>query len=375
MAVILSPEAAELAATLANSNVTVSHFVGHMAYGDAVSSDTFDKWTTLRSLGIPGDLYCGVPDSHYASIARPISAHQPKSNELILFHYSVWSETAEYLQTKTTGPILMIYHNVTPSQWFEGWHAQAETDTRLGRERLGVFLDRRIHAVGDSEFNRRELEAVGYQSTGVTPILVNFNRFSNAPNPAIISQYRDGYVNILSVGRIAPNKCHEDTLKTFYFYKRQINPRSRLIVVGSTVVGEYRSWLERFANELGLAPHVIFAGHVTDTDLAAYYAVADVFVTMSEHEGFCVPILEAMAASIPVMGFDAAAIPVTMADAGVLIKQKKFDVAAEVLSQLLSNKQLRSNRIKRGLERVADFSPEKTASNLVMAVGKALSLA
>ena len=374
MSLSLSTRAIELAATLSSSGITVNHFVGHLAYGDAVSSDTFDKWRTLRALGIPGELYCGVPDTHYSAISKPLSAHKPSPNELLVFHYSVWSETAEYLREKTSAPMLLIYHNVTPSRWFQGWHQQAETDTRMGRERLGVYLDRQVYAVGDSEFNRRELELVGYRSTGVTPIMVNFNRFAHEPNLDIVKEFRDGYVNILSVGRIAPNKCHEDTIKTFYFYKRLINPRSRLFIVGSTVVDEYRAWLERFAIKLGLAPHVIITGHVSDTDLAAYYACADVFVTMSEHEGFCVPILEAMAASVPVMGFDAAAIPITIADAGVLLKHKRHDVAAETLSQMLSHVQLRKNLIKRGHERVADFSPEKTASNLVVAVARALQI-
>ncbi len=375
MSVTLSPRAAELAATLVSGAFTINHFVGHLAYGDAVSSDAFDKWRMLRDLGIPGELFCGVPDTHYSTISKPICAHRPTPNELLVFHYSVWSETAEYLHDKTSAPMLLIYHNVTPSKWFQGWHPQAEADTRLGRERLGVFLDREIWAVGDSEYNRRELEAVGYVSTGVTPIMVNFSRFSHVPNPDIVREFRDGYSNFLSVGRIAPNKCHEDTIKAFYFYKRLINPRARLFIVGSTVVGEYRAWLERFARELGLDPHVIFPGHVSDADLAGYYACADVFVTMSEHEGFCVPILEAMAASVPVLGFDATAIPITMGDAGILLKRKRYDVAAETLSQMISHVQLRKNLIKRGHERLSDFSPEKTASALVTAVARALHIA
>src|SRR5207244_12107515 len=141
------------------------------------------------------------------------SAHRPSPNELIVLHYAVWSETADYVHTKTSCPVLLVYHNVTPARWFAGVHSQAEADTKLGRERLPRFLPRTRLAVADSEYNRAELVEAGYPATDTVPIMVDFARFQASRSAWIGEKYRgDGYTNVLSVGRLAPNKCHGDAI-------------------------------------------------------------------------------------------------------------------------------------------------------------------
>jgi glycosyltransferase involved in cell wall biosynthesis len=369
-----SAETVRLAELIRQRGATVSHFVGHLTYGDAVSFDAHNKWRTLRDLGVAGELYCGVPDDHYRRISLPLSAHRPARDELIVFHYSVWSEAAAYARSLASTPVLFVYHNVTPTKWFEGVHKQAEEDTRLGRERLPSFVEQCPYAVAMSEYSRQELEQVGFRSTGVVPLMSDFS-YLDRPTKRIERELDDGYINIFSVSRIAPNKCHEDTIKLFYHYKRQINPRARLVIVGANVVGSYRVWLERLVRRLGLDPHVIFAGHVSNEDLAAYHRSAHVYVSMSEHEGFSASLLASMYVGVPVMGFDATATPYTMGDAGVLLRRKDHAVAAEALDLLIRpDSPLRARMVARGQEWVRDFFPDRVGERFVGAVARALEI-
>jgi glycosyltransferase involved in cell wall biosynthesis len=370
-----APSAAALVERLLARGTTVSHFVGHLTYGDAVSFDAVNKWQALRRLGVPGELYCGVPDEHHHKLARPLSAHRPAADELVVLHYAVWSETAAYVRALRGRPVLFVYHNITPTRWFEGVHRQAEEDTRLGRERLPDFVAQSRHAVAMSEYSRQELEAVGFASTGVVPLMIEFG-YLDRPARTLQERLADGYTNLLSVSRLAPNKCHEDTIKIFYHYKRQIEPRSRLILVGAPTVGAYKVWLERLVKRLGLDPHVVFAGHVSDAELAAYHRAADVLVSMSEHEGFGASLLASMYVGVPVVAFDATAVPYVVGDAAVLVERKNHAVAAEALALLLEPaSRLRARMIAKGRERVEQFLPERVGDRLVGAIARALDLA
>jgi glycosyltransferase involved in cell wall biosynthesis len=369
-----APSAAALAERLRARGTTVSHFVGHLTYGDAVSFDAVNKWQALRRLGVAGELYCGVPDEHHRKIARPLGAHRPVADELIVFHYAVWSETAAYVQRLGGRPVLFVYHNITPTRWFEGVHRQAEEDTRLGRERLPSFVGQSPHAVAMSEYSRQELEQVGFPSTGVVPLMIDFT-YLDRPSRALQERLADGYTNLLSVSRLAPNKCHEDTIKLFYHYKRQIEPRSRLILVGAPTVGPYKVWLERLVKRLGLDPHVVFTGHVSDEELAAYHLGARALVSMSEHEGFGASLLASMYVGVPVMAFDATAVPYVVGDAAVLVERKEHAVAAEALALLVDpDSPLRRRMVAKGQARVEQFKPDRVRDQMVGAVARALGL-
>jgi glycosyltransferase involved in cell wall biosynthesis len=278
------------------------------------------------------------------------------------------------VRTLRDRPVLFVYHNITPTRWFEGVHKQAEDDTRLGRERLPGFAAQSPHAVAMSEYSRQELEEVGFASTGVVPLMIDFG-YLDRPARAVEQRLDDGYVNVLSVSRLAPNKCHEDTIKLFYHYKRQIEPRSRLILVGAPTVGAYRVWLERLVRRLGLDPHVVLTGHVSDEELAAYHRGAHAFVSMSEHEGFGAAMLASMYVGVPVLAFDATAVPHVVGDAAVLLERKAHAVAAEALALLVrADSPLRRRMVARGHERVEAFLPDRVRDQLIGAIGRALDL-
>ncbi len=358
---------------LRRRGTTVTHVAGHLVYGDAVSNDARAKWEFLREQGVPGGLYAAVRDAHFQAIAQPLAAHRPTADELIVFHYSGWSEAAEYLLGLPNARLLLVWHNITPPEWFAGLNPEAERDTRVGRERLADFLPATAYAVADSEYSRLELAAAGFADTATVPILVDPDRFA-AGVRAAPPRPPDDEARVLVVGRLAPNKRVEDALALFRHYHLRINPRSRLVVLGPPIEGPYPAWLRGLPRRMGIAPAVEFTGHVADADVARAYAWADAYVTMSEHEGFCVPVVEAMAAGVPVLAFESTAVPYALGDAGVLMRRKDPAVGAELLDQLVRDTPLRRRLVAKGRARAQELAPRHTRERFAAAVARAVGV-
>jgi glycosyltransferase involved in cell wall biosynthesis len=225
-----------------------------------------------------------------------------------------------------------------------------------------------------SEYSRQELEEVGFPATGVVPLMIDFRYLDRGGARSVRQRLADGYTNVLSVSRMVPNKCHEDTIKLFYHYKRQINPRSRLVLVGATVVPSYRLWLERLVRRLGIEQDVTFTGHIPDEELAAYHHGAHAYVSMSEHEGFGASLLASMYVGVPVLAFESTAIPYTAGEAAILMRRKDPAVGAEALALLVDDGPLQRRLVAKGRAHVADFAPERVRDRLVQAVARALDL-
>jgi glycosyltransferase involved in cell wall biosynthesis len=256
-----------------------------------------------------------------------------------------------------------VYHNITPAGYLRGVNRRVEFECRRGREELRSLVGKVELALADSEFNRRELEEMGFGRTAIVPIIVDFSRYRDASRPELVKRFRDGWVNILHVGRFVPNKKVEDVVKCFYFYKK-INPRSRLILVGTDVnLENYSGAVKELVGKMGLAD-VHFPGHVDHRNLCAYYRSADLYLLMSEHEGFCVPLLEAMHFGVPIIAFRAAAVPHTMGNAGVLIEEKRFEEVAELMDLIVSDPGLRATLAAAGRERLKDFAVDKIENDL-----------
>jgi glycosyltransferase involved in cell wall biosynthesis len=238
--------------------------------------------------------------------------------------------------------LVAIYHNITPAEFFLGFQPHLAGLCYHGRRELAAFAPRTALGLGDSEFNRRELQAAGYRRTEVLPIVLDLERYRQPASPVVRGLYSDGRKNLLFVGRIIPNKKIEDLLRVFAIYQRYLEPRSRLLLVGESRGFErYQRRLRERAAALRL-DNVVFAGHVDDDDLRAYYSVADVFLCLSEHEGFCVPLVEAMNFGVPVVAFDAGAVAETLRGGGVLLKEKQPEVVAELVHRVLTDAALRS---------------------------------
>jgi glycosyltransferase involved in cell wall biosynthesis len=267
----------------------------------------------------------------------------------------------------TSGRVLQ-YHNVTPAHFFAGYDPAIFRLAMLGREDLKSLVGQTDVALGDSEYNRRELEALGFTNTGVFPIAVDTKRITDAPRrPALEQLLRsEAWPNFLFVGRIVPNKKIEDHVKLAEHYKRYVSEQYRFVFVGKTdATPRYYDAVQALIARFRMPPgRFIFTGPVPDVDLATYYRMASVYISLSEHEGFCVPLLEAMAADVPVLAYSSTAVPDTLGGAGLQFAPKDLEYAAELLGELVYNAHLRTQVIAGQRARLADFGDDRIRKEL-----------
>jgi glycosyltransferase involved in cell wall biosynthesis len=321
----------------------VHQLLAALSYGDAIGNEALAIQRQLRAKGFESDIFAERVHPRMAKLARPLWQYPEVSSPetLCLFHFSIGSAAGRLIY-HAPDRLVSIYHNITPADWFVGFHPHLAGLCYHGRRELLAFAPRTALALGDSEFNRRELSAAGYAKTGVLPIILDFDCYRRAPAPVVKRMYDDGRTNLLFVGRVIPNKKIDDLIRVFAIYQRAIEPRSRLLLVG-----DYRGH-ERYLRRLGelvaalQVDEVVFTGHVDDDDLMAYYDVSDLFLCLSEHEGFCVPLLEAMHFGLPVVAFDAGAVAETLRGGGVLLKEKRPEVVAELVQLVLSDAALKA---------------------------------
>lgn len=347
-------------------NVEVHQLMPNLDYGDAISNHAIEIRDILRSQGYISNIYARFIHPKVNKECFLYTEHKKRSSSknIVIFHHSISSEVSEYVKELPDKKI-MIYHNITPSHFFAPYNSHLTYLSTKGRNGLKDFSSVPILALGDSEYNADELKGLGYPRVDVLPIIMKTQNLKRKPNKKIISKYSDSLTNIIFVGRVAPNKRIEDILKTFYFYQSFINADSRLFLVGSynNFANYYHALLE-IAKRLQIK-NVIFAGHATQTELIAYYRLSHIFLCMSEHEGFCVPLLEAMYFGIPVLAFSSSAVPETMGDAGILFKEKKHEEVAELINFVMSDDEMRKKIIEVQGKRLLDFDREKIASQLL----------
>jgi glycosyltransferase involved in cell wall biosynthesis len=285
---------------------------------------------------------------------------------LTIFHFALPSPMTSAFASLGGGRILQ-YHNVTPAAYFAPYDPALFRLASLGREDLRTLVGHAELALGDSEYNRRELEAMGFERTGVFPIAVDTSRVTQkAECPSLERILDDGLVNFLFVGRIAPNKKIEDHIRLAEHYKRYVDAYYRFIFVGRyDVVPRYYSTIRGLMSDYGLLnDRVVFTGPVPDDELAVYYRHAAVYISLSEHEGFCVPLIEAMAADVPVLAYAAAAVPDTLGGAGVQFAPKNLEYAAELLGALTFDEDLRAGVIAGQRRRLGDFGDARITREL-----------
>jgi len=301
---------------------------------------------------------------------QPFSDPAAGRGDVTLFHFVLPSPmTAAF--TSLGGRRVLQYHNVTPPVFFAPYDPALFRLMRLAREELATLADRTDLALGVSAYNRRELEAAGFRRTGVLPLALDLSRVTRqAECPSIDRALDDELVNFLFVGRIAPNKKIEDHIRLAEHYKRYVDAYYRFIFVGRCdAVPRYYATIRALMTELRLLPdRFIFTGPVPDHELAAYYRHAAVYISLSEHEGFCAPLVEAMAADVPVLAYSAAAVPETLEGAGVQFAPKDLEHAAELLGSLAFDDDLRARVIAGQRRRVADFSEARVTRDLARAL-------
>ena len=339
----------------------INQWVPAAHQGDAVGDSARRVRRLLRERGHTSEIYALTIDDDLAGDIRPFAENAARQGDATILHFAVPSPMTEELTT-LPGRTAIQYHNLTPAHFFAPWDAGLFRLMTIGRQELASLAGRVDLALGDSDYNREELEALGFRRTSVMPIAVDTRRITGAPRmPVLERTLDDGFANILFVGRIVPQKKIEDLLKLGEHYKRYVDTEYRFLFVGRTdgVPGYYAA-LREMATRYRLPPQrFVFTGRVSDDELAAYYRMADAYVSLSEHEGFCVPLVEAMAADVPILAYGAAAVPETLGGAGVAFTPKDLEYAAELLGRLVYDDDLRASVLAGQRRRLADFGAER----------------
>ena len=348
----------------------VNQWVPAAHVGDAVGDNARAVRAVIRRQGHQSDIFALSIDDALVGDVRPWDQPDARQGDVTILHYALPSPMSAALAT-LPGARVLCYHNVTPPSFFVPYDAGLVGLTARGRSELATLVGRVDLALGVSDYNRRELEALGFDPTGVMPLLVDTDRFRDAePVPALERMLQDGLVNILFVGRIAPNKRIEDHIRLAEHYKRYVDVYYRFIFVGRyDAVPRYYDAIRGLISEYRmLSDRFWFPGPATNAELGAYYRNAHAYVSLSEHEGFCAPLVEAMTMDVPVLAYGAAAVPETLGGAGVCFTPKDLEWAAEWLGALVYDRPLRDRVIDGQRHRARAFAREAVAPRILAAL-------
>jgi glycosyltransferase involved in cell wall biosynthesis len=297
----------------------VHQILATLGYGDAIGHEVLGARRTLRAAGFESEIIVETADPRLEDLTVDYRdmVDEIADDDLLIHHFSLGSRAS---RTAFALPCRMalVYHNITPPEYFLGVHEHLVRQCYHGRRELLAYRTRCDLALGDSEFNRQELEALGFSPTAVLPVVPDFSHLDVARDIRILEAFDDDWTNILFVGRVVPNKRPDDLIRFFHGYKTFYNPRSRLIIAGSYGgFDTYLAQLHALIASLG-ASDIHILGQVTNEELTALYDCADLYLCASEHEGFCVPLVEAFYRRVPVIAYAATAVPATMDGGGVL---------------------------------------------------------
>jgi glycosyltransferase involved in cell wall biosynthesis len=339
-----------------------------MSYGDAIGNDVLAIRDIIRSIGYRTDIYAENIDPKLESehILHYTVLPLMMRDDILIYHLAI-STPLNYLIEKFNCRKIMIYHNITPAEYFLEYSNFHSRIVQSGIRQAEYLHDKFDYCIADSDFNKSDLISYGYKCPiDVLPIIIPFSHYRKKPSRSVMRKYNDGMTNLLFLGRITPNKKQENVIAAFYYYQKYYNPLSRLFLVGSWGGGleKYNEQLQRYVRLLEL-DNVIFTGHVKFDEILAYYKIADVFLCMSEHEGFCVPLVEAMFFDIPVVAYAQAAVPSTLGDAGILLRGKDRLLAAGMINALLTDSDLRAQVIETQRKRLEFFSYETVRSQFI----------
>ena len=345
----------------------IHQFTAGFTTGDAISNEAIVMRSVFRKWGAASNIYSEagriLPELRREALDVSEAAAGIRPGDVALLHLSIGSMVNDAFAALRCRKAI-LYHNITPASFFRGVNEPVARSLEWGRRQAAALAGAAPVVMACSRFNAAELEAMGYGGVGILPLMLDFNRLSLAPDRRMLRRLGDGKVNILFVGRGVPNKRLEDLLQAFALFQAGVQPASRLVIAGSHAGMErYHAVLKARVRSLGLRD-AEFAGALRQEELNAAYHSADLFLSMSEHEGFCIPLVESMCFGVPVLAFAAAAVPETMEDSGVLFREKRFPEVAEMMGRLVSDRALRQAVLSRQHARFERYTAQDLEGSL-----------
>ena len=350
---------------------TIHQLLPDAAPGDAITNYAIAIQHFLRQQGYHSEILverCGEP--RMLNEVKIIENKALDKSAGIIYHHSIGSGvTRSALQHK--GPKLLIYHNITPAKFFDTYQPEFSELLRQGRADLNILSQSFSIAAGVSAFNALELEQAGFHDPQILSIPIDPDKWKLPPDPQVMNRYQDGRTNILFVGRVVPNKCQHHLIEAFEYYLK-LDPRTRLILVGcADLHDKYVQRIHQLIHEKKLGRQVVVTNRVSDRQLHAFYRTADLFWSMSEHEGFGIPLIEAMWFDVPVLAFKSSAVPETLDDAGLLFTHKDDFLGLAALAKLLiRDEDLKYKVLAAQRRRRTAFTPNIACANLFSIIQK-----
>jgi len=345
----------------------VHQFTAGFTTGDAISNEALVMRSVFRRWGAASNIFSEgsrvLPELRRDSIDVSEAASAIRPCDVALLHLSIGSVVNDAFAALRCRKAI-LYHNITPASFFRGLNEPVARSLEWGRRQAAELAGAASVVMVCSRFNAAELEALGYRGVGVLPLMLDFDRLLLEPDRRMLRRLGDGKANVLFVGRCVPNKRIEDVLEAFAFFQAGVRPDSRLVIAGSHAGMErYHAVLKARVRSLGLRD-VVFAGALRQEELNAAYRSASLFLSMSEHEGFCIPLVESMCFGVPVLAFAATAVPETMDGAGVLFRDKRFPEIAEMMGRLASDQALRKAVLARQRGRFERYTAQDLEGSL-----------
>jgi glycosyltransferase involved in cell wall biosynthesis len=360
--------------------VRVDQVIPSLASRDAIGVHTRTLTDALRSAGIESDIFYGNCTPDVAHLGRPLAdlgRSGRHDRRWLLYQSSIGSPVFDVLSTRSE-PKLVNYHNITPASLLAPWEPNVGYEVSLGRTQLERLAPECRLAVADSAYNETELVEAGYTRTAVVPLLIDMTATGADPDPALADRLAGekerGGADLLFVGKVSPHKAPHDLVKMLAVYRRIYDPQARLRLVGSPLGERYGPALAAFVHALDLDDAVTVTGSVDAAQLEAYYRSADVFVCASDHEGFCVPLVEAMGHGVPVVAYGVAAVPETVDDAGIVLANKDPLTFAAAVARVVADEQLRRRLAAAAARRVATYSVDRSTERFVELIAEAISV-
>ncbi|MBO0728931.1 MAG: glycosyltransferase family 4 protein [Acidimicrobiaceae bacterium] len=361
---------------------TVHQLVPTLSAPSAITTHVLEAAKVLRNMGIETKTYAehaeGVPPEE----ALPFSSYPAEARRgvWLLYQLSIGHAMGDFLQCRPE-PIIVNYHNITPAKYFRPWEPLFTGALDQGRAQLRRLAKHSVAAIADSAYNRNELDVAGYRDTGVVPVLVDYDALGSHHDEAVLQRLQSGRTpggaEWLFVGRISPNKAQHQLIRALAVYRRLYDPQARLTLAGGSSSHAYLTALTSFAQALGVSEGVRFTGPISQPEMVSYYLNADVFVSASEHEGFCIPVVEAMWHRVPIVALASSAVRETVDDAGILIPtdaDRPTDpaVLAAAVHRAVTDANLRCQLVTAGERRASDFDLTVTSALFAEAVKRVI---
>ena len=345
----------------------INQFHSGTAVGDAITNEMLLIKDILIKNGYESEIYAEHIADGLKKDIKDIKSYKGNKDSILFIHHSMGFDLFDNIINLPDKKII-IYHNITPENFFND-----ETLKRYIRKGLKQTAEYRKYvdlAYADSNFSRKEMVAMGYKDIGVIPVQVSLDRFDKTDINHDLEKSLTSQTNFIFVGRVVKNKKQVDIIKTFSLYHNYFDKKAKLFIIGDTSNIEYLKEVEAAIKENDLSENVILTGKVNESDLKTYYANASAFICMSEHEGFGVPLLEAMKMKVPLVAYDSSAILETMGGAGIGFSKKNYTTIAALLYEIVTNKDLRDKIIDNQLERIKKLENTDTEKLVLEAIKK-----